>query len=238
MVLKSQFSGRGMTSIRAREKLVIRLQEQGITDPRVLQAFQQTPRHVFVDEALANRAYDDTALPIGHHQTLSQPYSVAKMSELVLAVEPKKVLEIGTGSGFQTAILAPFVEQLITIERILPLLKKAHQRCRSLGIDNVRFFHSDGHLGHTAEGPFDAILSAAAASEIPDDLVQQLAPGGRLLLPIHQDQTSEEQVLLQLDHTPNGFVKTVLETVKFVPMLKGVTQTAQSEKLDNSGIVS
>ena len=102
----------------------------------------------------------------------------------------------------------------------------------------MRFFHSDGHLGHTAEGPFDAILSAAAASEIPDDLVQQLAPGGRLLLPIHQDQTSEEQVLLQLDHTPNGFVKTVLETVKFVPMLKGVTQTAQSEKLDNSGIVS
>ena len=219
-MLQSQLTGKGPTAQRAREALVERLKEQGITNEVVLQAFLKIPRHIFVDEALAYRAYADSALPIGHNQTLSQPYSVAKMTELVLEVDPSKVLEIGTGSGFQTAILAPFVDEVITIERIMPLLKKAHQRCKALKIDNVRFFHSDGHLGHDAEGPFDAILSAAAASHLPLDLKQQLAVGGRLLLPMEQEG-SDEQKLLQVDRTETGFIETEIETVKFVPMLSG-----------------
>lgn len=219
MVSKLKMSGSGMTSMRTRSRLIDRLREQGIENEHVLDAILETPRHIFIDEALAHKAYEDTALPIGHKQTISQPYIVARMTELLMEVSPKKVLELGTGSGYQTAVLSQLVEQIFSIERIKPLVVKARQRSKFLGIDNVRFFHSDGNAGYVDQGPFDAILSAAAPLDVPPDLKLQLAIGGRMVLPVGDEKL---QHLVQIDRTVEGFIETKIEVVNFVPMLSGI----------------
>ena len=211
--------GIGMTSQRTRERLIQRLMDQGITRFEVLEAIRTVPRHLFVDEALAHRSYEDTALPIGYGQTLSQPYVVAKMSELALAQgRPKKVLELGSGSGYQTAILASLVDEICAIERIKPLLERARKQLRALRVRNVRLRHGDGLDGWASEAPFDLILGAAAPERLPTQLLEQLAPGGRLILPVG----GEQQQLLMVTATPEGYVEEVIEEVNFVPMVRGV----------------
>ena len=213
--------GIGMTSQRTRERLIQRLMEQGITHFEVLEAIRSVPRHFFVDEALAHRSYEDTALPIGYGQTLSQPYMVAKMSELALAAgRPKKVLELGSGSGYQTAILASLVDEVCAIERIKPLLDRARKQLRSLKIRNVRWRHGDGLEGWTAEAPFDLILGAAAPEHLPQTLLEQLAPGGRLILPVG----GRRQQLMMVTATEEGFLEEAVEQVNFVPMVSGVSR--------------
>src|SRR5450755_2059374 len=171
----TRFAGIGMTSARTRDRLVQRLRDQGITNLAVLDRIRNLPRHIFVDEALSSRAYEDTALPIGFGQTISQPYIVARMTEALLEGGPlSRVLEVGTGCGYQTAVLSPLVTTLYTIERIGPLLERAKERLKELGIKNVRFRHGDGSLGWKAQGPFDAILVAAAPLSVPGALLQQL----------------------------------------------------------------
>lgn len=197
--------------------MIDRLREQGITDLRVLDTMLRTPRHIFLDEALAHRAYEDSALPIGHQQTLSQPYIVARMTEILLQVSPKKVLEIGTGSGYQTVILAQLVERVYSIERIQPLLDKAKARAKLLNLHNIQFRHSDGGMGWAERGPFDAILSAAAPRFIPEELKQQLAIGGRLVIPVGDAQ----QQLMVVDRTDDGFTEVAVEPVRFVPLVAG-----------------
>ena len=210
-----------MTSQRTRERLIQRLMDQGITRFDVLEAIRSVPRHLFVDEALAHRAYEDTALPIGFGQTLSQPYMVARMSELALAGgRPKKVLEIGSGSGYQTAILASLVDEICAIERIKPLLERARQQLRALKIRNVRLRHGDGLDGWSSEAPFDLILGAAAPEHVPDTLVAQLAIGGRLILPVGLRQ----QQLVMVTRDAEGCVQEVIEDVNFVPMVRGVAR--------------
>ena len=212
--------GSGFTSPRTRDRLVTRLMGQGIRDPQVLDVIRRTPRHLFVDEALAHRAYEDTALPIGHGQTLSQPYIVARMTELLLADGPRrKVLEIGTGSGYQTAVLAQLVDQVFSLERIRPLQDKARQRLSALALHNVRLRHADGHLGWPGEGGFDGILGAAAALGVPKALTDLLAVGGRLVMPVG---TGQKQQLILVTRTEAGFKEQVVEAVYFVPMLGGV----------------
>lgn len=218
MVSKLQLDGIGMTSLRTRNRLIERLKEQGVSDMTVLNTVLNTPRHIFVDEALSHRAYEDTALPIGHNQTISQPYIVARMTELLLQVEPKKVLEVGTGSGYQMAILAQLTDQVFSVERIKPLLDKAKQRAKLLKLNNVRFRHDDGGFGWPEMGPFDAILSAAAPPVVPEELKQQLAVGGRLIMPIGDSQL---QHLVVVDRLETGFSETIIEPVKFVPFLSG-----------------
>ncbi len=177
--------GIGMTSQRTRDRLVERLREKGIRNEKVLDVIGNTPRHLFVDEALASRAYEDTALPIGYNQTISQPYIVAVMTDLVTRNNPGKVLEIGTGSGYQAAVLAPLVDKVYTVERIEPLATQARQRFRKLGIRNVRASYTDGTEGLPEFAPYDAIITTAAAEEIPDALLEQLSPeGGRLIIPV------------------------------------------------------
>ena len=213
--------GIGMTSQRTRERLIQRLMDQGITRFEVLEAIRSVPRHLFVDEALAHRSYEDTALPIGYGQTLSQPYVVAKMSELALALgRPKKVLELGSGSGYQTAILASLVDEICAIERIKPLLERARKQLRALRVRNVRLRHGDGLDGWASEAPFDLILGAAAPEHLPTQLLEQLAPGGRLILPVG----GEHQQLMMVTATPEGYVEEVIEAVNFVPMVRGVTR--------------
>jgi len=213
--------GIGMTSQRTRERLIQRLMDQGITRFEVLEAIRSVPRHLFVDEALAHRSYEDTALPIGYGQTLSQPYMVARMSELALAKgRAKKVLELGSGSGYQTAILAALVDEICAIERIKPLLERARKQLRALRIRNVRLRHGDGLEGWAAEAPFDLILGAAAPEHLPTVLLEQLAPGGRLILPVG----GRTQQLMMVTATPEGFVEEVIEQVNFVPMISGVTR--------------
>ena len=213
--------GIGMTSQRTRERLIQRLMDQGITRFEVLEAIRSVPRHLFVDEALAHRSYEDTALPIGYGQTLSQPYVVAKMSELALAQgRPKKVLELGSGSGYQTAILASFVGEICAIERIKPLLERARKQLRALRVRNVRLRHGDGLDGWASEAPFDLILGAAAPERLPTQLLEQLAPGGRLILPVG----GERQQLMMVTATPEGYVEEVIEEVNFVPMVRGVSR--------------
>jgi len=208
-----------MTSQRTRERLIQRLMDQGITRFEVLEAIRSVPRHLFVDEALAHRSYEDTALPIGYGQTLSQPYVVARMSELALAQgRPKKVLELGSGSGYQTAILASLVDEICAIERIKPLLERARKQLRALRVRNVRLRHGDGLDGWASEAPFDLILGAAAPEHLPTQLLEQLAPGGRLILPVG----GERQQLTMVTATPEGFVEEVIEEVNFVPMVRGV----------------
>ena len=213
--------GIGMTSQRTRERLIQRLMDQGITRFDVLEAIRSVPRHLFVDEALAHRSYEDTALPIGYGQTLSQPYVVAKMSELALAQgRPKKVLELGSGSGYQTAILASLVDEICAVERIKPLLERARKQLRALRVRNVRLRHGDGLDGWASEAPFDLILGAAAPERLPTQLLEQLAPGGRLILPVG----GEQQQLMMVTATPEGYVEEVIEEVNFVPMVRGVSR--------------
>ena len=210
-----------MTSQRTRERLIQRLMDQGITRFEVLEAIRSVPRHLFVDEALAHRSYEDTALPIGCGQTLSQPYVVARMSELALAQgRPKKVLELGSGSGYQTAILASLVDEICAIERIKPLLERARRQLRALRVRNVRLRHGDGLAGWASEAPFDLILGAAAPERLPTQLLEQLAPEGRLILPVG----GERQQLMVVTATAEGYVEEVIEEVNFVPMVRGVSR--------------
>ena len=210
-----------MTSQRTRERLIQRLMDRGITQFEVLEAIRSVPRHLFVDEALAHRSYEDTALPIGYGQTLSQPYVVARMSELALARgRPKKVLELGSGSGYQTAILASLVDEICAIERIKPLLERARRQLRALRVRNVRLRHGDGLDGWASEAPFDLILGAAAPERLPTQLLAQLAPGGRLILPVG----GERQQLMMVTATAEGYAEEVIEEVNFVPMVRGVSR--------------
>ena len=214
-----RLSGIGMTSARTRDRLVQRLREQGIANLAVLDRIRNVPRHIFVDEALGSRAYEDTALPIGFGQTISQPYIVARMTEALLeAGAADSVLEVGTGCGYQTAVLAPLVTRLYTIERIEPLLARARERLKELGIRNVRFRHGDGTLGWKAHAPFDGILVAAAPLTVPEALVRQLRVGGRLLVPIGPEG---EQELVRFTRREQGMQRESLGAVAFVPLLGG-----------------
>jgi protein-L-isoaspartate(D-aspartate) O-methyltransferase len=208
-----------MTSQRTRDRLVKRLREKGIRNEKVLDVIGNTPRHLFVDEALASRAYEDTALPIGYNQTISQPYIVAVMTDLVTRNNPRKVLEIGTGSGYQAAVLAPLVDKVYTVERIEPLATQARQRFRKLGIRNVRASYSDGTEGLPEFAPYDAIITTAAAEEIPEALLEQLSPeGGRLIIPVG---SRARQTLLLVTRNDDIFEKEELDPVIFVPLLTG-----------------
>ncbi|MCP8898982.1 protein-L-isoaspartate(D-aspartate) O-methyltransferase [Gilvimarinus xylanilyticus] len=214
-----------MTSLRTRERLIQRLMDQGVSDYKVLDVIRSTPRHLFLDEALSHRAYEDSSLPIGYGQTLSQPYVVARMTEVLLAAAGGKlsrVLEVGTGSGYQTAVLAQLVDQVFSVERIKPLQDKARQRLRELGLRNVQLTHADGGFGWPSMGPFDGILSAAAPQFVPDELKQQLAPGGVLVIPVGGQQQYLHLVIR--DGDSDRFITQELEPVKFVPLLSGTTR--------------
>jgi len=212
-------AGIGMTSQRTRDRLVQRLVDQGIKDQRVLEVMRTLPRHLFVDEALAHRAYEDTALPIGYNQTISQPYIVARMTEALLGGgSPQRVLEVGTGSGYQSAVLACLVGTLFSVERIKPLQDRARARLRELRLRNIQFNHGDGSFGWPEKGPFDAIICAAAPEEVPVELVAQLAVGGRLLIPVGGHK---QQLRLVERVSEQGCQQQVLEEVRFVPMLAG-----------------
>jgi len=213
-------SGIGMTSQRTRDRLADRLQAKGIGDRRVLGAIRRTPRHLFVEEALSSRAYEDTALPIGHRQTISQPYIVARMTETLLAGgDVKKVLEVGTGSGYQAALLAQLVEQVYTVERIRELSLQARNVMRRLKIRNVHFKLSDGFGGWPEHAPFDAIMVTAAPEQIPDTLLDQLAVGGRMVIPVGRE--SGVQHLLRITRLADRYEQEVLEPVSFVPLVQG-----------------
>ena len=216
--LQPEAVGMGMTSQRVRDRLVERLREAGIVDERVLNAIRTLPRHLFVDEALATRAYEDTALPIGHSQTISQPWVVARMTEVLLENSPKKVLEIGTGSGYQAAVLAILGLEVYTVERIGDLLRQARKRLRQLGL-NVRSKHDDGRIGWAEHGPYDGIIVTAAAPALVPVLVEQLAVGGQLVAPVGG---SGSQSLVRLVKREDGSVEeTTLVPVVFVPLLSG-----------------
>ena len=211
--------GIGMTSQRTRERLVDQLIALGVQDVRVLDVMRSTPRHLFLDEALAHRAYEDKSLPIGHNQTLSRPYTVARMSELLLAsCAAKKVLEIGTGSGYQTSVLAQLVPRLLTMERIEPLLDRARDRLQQMGIHNVVYKHGDGYEGWPAREPFDGIMVTAAPSQVPQALQWQLAEGGCMIIPVGDD----DQYLLKITRSGNHFSKQKIEAAKFVPLVNGL----------------
>jgi len=212
-------AGIGMTSARTRDRLVQRLRAHGIRSEAVLNQIRNVPRHLFVDEALASRAYEDTALPIGHGQTISQPYVVAKMTEALLdGFEGDKVLEIGTGCGYQTAVLAPLVRKIYSVERIPDLLRKTKQRLRDLDIYNVQFRPGDGWEGWPKYAPYDGIIVAAAASVVPLRLLEQLAPGGRLVIPVGPPGYQE---LMLLTHKQDRFEERSLGGVSFVPLVAG-----------------
>ena len=212
-------AGSGLTSQRVRDRLVERLRANGIADERVLNAIRTVPRHLFVDEVLASRAYEDTALPIGRGQTISQPWVVARMTEALLTSNPKKVLEIGTGSGYQAAVLAVLGLEVHTVERIGELLRIARKRLRQGGY-TVRSKHDDGRAGWAENGPFDAILVTAAAPALVDELKEQLVPGGVLIAPVGP---ANAQSLLQVRRLPDGgYEEQVLAPVVFVPLLSGV----------------
>ena len=213
-------AGIGMTSARTRDRLVQRLREQGIVDPRVLEQVRVLPRHIFVDEALASRAYEDTALPIGWSQTISQPFIVARMTEALAQGGPLfKVLEIGTGCGYQTAMLSPFAERIYSIERVEPLLRRAKERIAELDIRNIKFRHGDGMKGWPTQAPFDGILAAAAPLVLPDALIAQLAVGGRLVAPVGPEG---QQQLVRLTRRESGIHRENLGPVAFVPLLGGL----------------
>jgi len=213
--------GIGMTSQRTRDRLVTRLREEGISNEAVLDVIRNTPRHLFVDEALASRAYEDTALPIGYNQTISQPYIVAVMTDLVVRGNPQKVLEIGTGSGYQAAILAPLVSKIYTVERIKPLAVQARQRFRQLGLRNIRASYSDGTEGLPDFAPYDAIITTAATETIPEALMEQLSPrGGRLIIPVGG---RDRQTLTLVTRNGDSYEQEDLDPVIFVPLLTGQT---------------
>ena len=214
-----QLQGIGMTSQRTRVRMVERLRKEGIADETVLGAMNMVPRHLFVEEALATRAYEDTALPIGFSQTISQPYVVARMIQALRAGrELGKVLEVGTGCGYQAAVLAQLATEVYSVERIAPLLAKARANLRGLRLSNLRLKHGDGNLGLPEAAPFDSIILAAASPQLPKALLQQLAPGGRMILPFG----TSEQVLRMVERTRTGYSETTLDAVRFVPLLMGV----------------
>jgi len=211
--------GIGMTSERTRERLIDRLKEQGIKSRIVLDQIKKVPRHIFVDEALSSRAYEDTALPIGHGQTISQPYIVARMTEVLLNhVNGNKILEIGTGCGYQTAVLSPLFKKIYSVERINPLLVKTKKRLRSLGIYNVNYRHDDGWNGWEKYGPYDGIIVAAAAPRVPEKLLHQLEIGGTLIMPFGE---KEKQELVIVYRDGDNFDYKRLGAVSFVPLVKG-----------------
>lgn len=219
--MKHRLQGSGMTSRRTRERMISRLRQQGITNNKVLSVMAEVPRHVFVAEALESRAYEDTALPIGHNQTISQPYIVARMTELLLEKRPlHKVLEIGTGCGYQTAILAKLVDQVYSVERIAPLMKNARDLLWELDIKTVGFKHSDGGWGWPEHAPFDGILAAAAPTEIPEALLHQMDVGGVMIIPIGGEGSQELHRIIRAEE---GFIDEIIEKVSFVPFLPGVS---------------
>lgn len=218
--MNNNLQGIGMTSARTRDRLITRLIEMGIKSEAVLTAIRNTPRHIFVDEALASRAYENTALPIGYNQTISQPYIVARMTEALIGDNKlENVLEIGTGCGYQTAVLSQLVNRVYSIERIDALLKKARMNLKTLNIRNVRLKHGDGNLGWPEYAPYDGILVAAAPIGVPEILLKQLTINGRLVIPVGQ---AGAQKLLLITRTDSGYEEQQLDMVSFVPMLEGV----------------
>lgn len=212
-------TGIGMTSQRTRARMVERLRDLGITDARVLHAIGSVPRHIFLEPALAQRAYEDTALPLGFGQTISQPFVVARMIELLIAGRDLgKTLEIGAGCGYQAAILGMLSKQVFAVERIAPLLARARDNLRQIKLSHVRLKHADGNLGLPEAAPFDTIILAAASAAVPRSLLAQLAPGGRLVMPLG----SAEQVISLIERNEKGFVESRFDAVRFVPLLPGV----------------
>lgn len=211
--------GIGMTSKRTRERLVNRLREQGIRDEAVLEVIAETPRHLFIDEALAHRAYEDSSLPIGFNQTISQPYTVARMTEILLDQGARdRVLEVGTGSGYQTAILALLCQKVFSVERILPLQQRAAERLALLELENIELYHTDGGMGLPAMGPFDAIMVTAAPETVPEELKKQLAIGGVMVIPVG----GSDQKLMRIQRRSDTSYDTkIVEAVRFVPLLQG-----------------
>ena len=217
--MSSPGDGIGMTSERTRMRMIETLRREGVTDERVLNAMLEIPRHKFVEEGIASRAYEDVALPIGHGQTISSPTIVGLMTQLLLEVKPMaKVLEVGTGCGYQTAVLGKLVKEVYTLERIAPLMDKARRNLRDLRFYNIRYKHADGHAGYPEGAPYDGILMAASATHVPEALKQQLAIGGRMVLPVG----IEEQWLYTVDRTATGFVEQKRMGVRFVPLLPGI----------------
>jgi protein-L-isoaspartate(D-aspartate) O-methyltransferase len=213
------YRGIGMTSQRTRDRLVGRLLERGIANQDVLNVIREMPRHLFVDEALASRAYEDTALPIGHGQTISQPYIVAKMTEILLEGAARgKVLEVGTGSGYQTAVLSQLVERVYSVERIAPLQNQARERFYQLKLNNIKLKHSDGNWGWEWYAPYDGIIVTCAPEQVPNELLLQLAPGGRLVIPVGG---SSGQSLRVIDRIEDRYEEVELDAVSFVPLLSG-----------------
>ena len=217
---RPEYSGIGMTSKRTRIRLVELLRQMGINNAEVLALIESVPRHIFVDEALASRAYENTALPIGHGQTISQPYIVALMTQALFNKPRPKILEIGTGCGYQTAILSPLCKQVVSLERIVKLHRQARDRLYDLGVRNVIFRHGDGFAGMADFAPFDGILAAAVSENVPQELIDQLAEGGRAIMPVGK---GDNQVLLVVDKTADGLVQTEIEAVRFVPRLAGLS---------------
>lgn len=216
--MSAQLQGIGMTSRRTRMRLVQRLRESGIESARVLEIIGEVPRHIFLDEALAHRAYEDTSLPIGYGQTLSRPYIVARMTEILQQHGPARILELGTGSGYQTAVLSQLFEEVYSVERIRPLQDRARDRLRQLGVRNVLLKHADGGMGWPERGPFDGIIVTAAPGDVPRELLVQLADNGVLIAPVGE----EKQVLLEVVRRGEHFERRELEPVHFVPLLGGV----------------
>jgi protein-L-isoaspartate(D-aspartate) O-methyltransferase len=219
-MISNEIQGIGMTSQRTRDRLVNRLRDKGIKNLRVLEVMRTTPRHIFVDEAMAHRAYEDTALPIGHGQTISQPYIVARMTEILLENGvPDVVLEVGTGSGYQSAILSRLVPKVYTVERISALLQKARDAHRKLGLLNVFSKHSDGSWGWAPNAPYPAIMVTAAPESVPPSLLEQLAVGGRMVIPV--GSSHGVQKLKVYTRTAEGIEESTQEYVHFVPLLDG-----------------
>ena len=216
---KPRFAGSGMTSDRTRRRLIEQIRDMGVTHKAVLDVMQSLPRHVFVDEALASRAYENTALPIGHGQTISQPYTVGLMTQTLFNKPRAKILEIGTGCGYQTAILAPLCDEVVSLERIVKLHRRARDLLYDLGVRNVKFRHGDGFAGMNDFAPYDGILAAAVSQDVPRELIDQLADGGRIVMPVGK---ATQQVLLVIDKTSSGLVKQEIEAVRFVPRLAGL----------------
>lgn len=222
-MMTPNLAGIGMTSQRTRSRLIKRLRDKGIVEENVLSVMEQLPRHIFIDEALAHRSYEDSSLPIGMGQTISQPYIVARMTELlVMSGKMDKVLEIGTGCGYQTAVLAGVSKQVFTIERILPLQKQAIERFKLLNLSNVAYRHGDGYLGWPEEQPFDAIIVTAAPDNVPQALLDQLAIGGRMVIPVTMLNGNQELHLLE--KTEQEISSMHVEDVRFVPLLSGVVK--------------
>jgi protein-L-isoaspartate(D-aspartate) O-methyltransferase len=218
--LRSENRGIGMTSQGTRDRLVQTLRKEGIRDERVLKAITQVPRHKFVDEALSSRAYENTALPIGQSQTISQPWIVARMTEALLdGGQPQKVLEVGTGSGYQAAILSHLVPTVFTVERIDELLKFARRRFHALRLNNIYVRYADGHLGWPSQAPFDGIMVTAVAQSVPPELLDQLGVGGLLVIPVERNG---QQRLIAVRRTEDDFEETDLGGVVFVPLLSGL----------------